>query len=207
MANERTPTSQRDPPGFAARQIAVDILDGVLRRHRPLDDRAAHPDFAALAQRDRVDAGEELRALAGDAPQHRVDQAGVTRRAPVGLHQTHREVDGGVVGDVEPQDLRRPDEQHGFDPRRVGGKLEPVAEEMAQRPEPAQHHRHQRAHQRAVAMRKRCKIRLCGPIVELFVERAVTAQHAVEDVDGDPPRGEAGRVNGGIGTGHARHLP
>ena len=54
MANERTPTSQRDPPGFAARQIAVDILDGVLRRHRPLDDRAAHPDFAALAQRDRA---------------------------------------------------------------------------------------------------------------------------------------------------------
>src|SRR6516225_2524573 len=40
MANERTPTSQRDPPGFAARQIAVDILDGVLRRHRPQRDRA-----------------------------------------------------------------------------------------------------------------------------------------------------------------------
>ena len=41
-----------DPPGLAARRIAVDILDGVLRRHRPLDEqleeRAAHPDFAAL---------------------------------------------------------------------------------------------------------------------------------------------------------------
>ena len=58
MANERTPTSQRDPPGLATRRIAVDILDGVLRRHRPLDeqldDRAAHPDFAALAHRDRA---------------------------------------------------------------------------------------------------------------------------------------------------------
>src|SRR5262249_8717006 len=58
MANERMPTSQREPPGFAARRIAVDILDGVLRRHRPLDDqlddRAAHPDFAALAHRDRA---------------------------------------------------------------------------------------------------------------------------------------------------------
>ena len=35
-----------DPPGFAARRIAADILDGVLRRRRPLDeqleDRAAH---------------------------------------------------------------------------------------------------------------------------------------------------------------------
>jgi 16S rRNA (cytosine967-C5)-methyltransferase len=47
-----------DPPGLAARRIAVDILDGVLRRHRPLDEqleeRAAHPDFAALAHRDRA---------------------------------------------------------------------------------------------------------------------------------------------------------
>src|SRR5262245_28654891 len=58
MANERTPISQRDAAGLAARRIAVDILDGVLRRHRPLDeqldDRAAHPDFAALAHRDRA---------------------------------------------------------------------------------------------------------------------------------------------------------
>jgi 16S rRNA (cytosine967-C5)-methyltransferase len=47
-----------DSPGLAARRIAVDILDGVLRRHRPLDeqldDRAAHPDFAALPHRDRA---------------------------------------------------------------------------------------------------------------------------------------------------------
>jgi 16S rRNA (cytosine967-C5)-methyltransferase len=47
-----------DPPGLATRRIAVDILDGVLRRHRPLDEqleeRAAHPDFAALAHRDRA---------------------------------------------------------------------------------------------------------------------------------------------------------
>jgi len=56
-------------------------------------------------------------------------------------------------------------------------------------------------------MRKRYKIRVRGPFLELFVERAVTAQHAVEDVDRDAPRREAGSVNGGIGTGHARHLP
>jgi len=58
MANERTPTSQRDAPGLAARRIAGDILDGVLRRHRPLDeqldDRAAQADFATLAHRDRA---------------------------------------------------------------------------------------------------------------------------------------------------------
>jgi hypothetical protein len=56
-------------------------------------------------------------------------------------------------------------------------------------------------------MRKRCKVRVRGPFLELFVERAVTAQHAVEDVGRDPPRREARRVDGGIGTGHARHLP
>jgi 16S rRNA (cytosine967-C5)-methyltransferase len=47
-----------DPPGFAARRIAADILDGVLRRRRPLDeqldDHASHPDFATLPDRDRA---------------------------------------------------------------------------------------------------------------------------------------------------------
>src|SRR3954453_14700194 len=47
-----------DPPGFPARRIAAEILDGVLRRRRPLDeqldDRTAHPDFAALPDRDRA---------------------------------------------------------------------------------------------------------------------------------------------------------
>jgi 16S rRNA (cytosine967-C5)-methyltransferase len=50
--------SSTDVPGLAARRIAADILDGVLRRKRPLDeqleDKAAHPEFAALAERDRA---------------------------------------------------------------------------------------------------------------------------------------------------------
>src|SRR6185369_5668000 len=45
-------------PGLAARRIAADILDNVLRRRRPLDaelDGAeAHPGLAALADRDRA---------------------------------------------------------------------------------------------------------------------------------------------------------
>jgi len=46
-----------EPPGLPARRIAADILDGVLRAHRPLDellDAAAHPELAALPERDRA---------------------------------------------------------------------------------------------------------------------------------------------------------
>src|SRR5947209_1332399 len=45
-------------PGLAARRIAADILDNVLRRHRPfdaeLDGAEQHPGLAALADRDRA---------------------------------------------------------------------------------------------------------------------------------------------------------
>ena len=45
-------------PGLAARRIAVDILDGVLRRKIALDDqlsgKAAHPALATLPERDRA---------------------------------------------------------------------------------------------------------------------------------------------------------
>jgi 16S rRNA (cytosine967-C5)-methyltransferase len=47
-----------DAPGFAARRIAAEILESVLHRRQPLDNelerRAAMPDFAALAYRDRA---------------------------------------------------------------------------------------------------------------------------------------------------------
>ncbi len=50
--------SPTDAPGLAARRIAADILDGVLRRGRPLDEqldgRGAHVGLAQLAERDRA---------------------------------------------------------------------------------------------------------------------------------------------------------
>jgi 16S rRNA (cytosine967-C5)-methyltransferase len=51
------PAAGPEPPGLPARRLAAEILDGVLRRHRPLDellDVAAHPGLAALADRDRA---------------------------------------------------------------------------------------------------------------------------------------------------------
>jgi hypothetical protein len=46
-----------------------------------------------------------------------------------------------MVGHIEPQDLRRADEQRHFHPRRFRGHsaVEQPAEQVAQRPEPAQH--------------------------------------------------------------------
>lgn len=47
-----------EAPGLAARRIAIDILEGVLRHHRPLDDHfsgdQSHPALPALADRDRA---------------------------------------------------------------------------------------------------------------------------------------------------------
>src|SRR5271169_1129187 len=49
---------QPEVPGLAARRIAADILDGVLRRKIALDEqlsgKAAHPGLAALADRNRA---------------------------------------------------------------------------------------------------------------------------------------------------------
>jgi 16S rRNA (cytosine967-C5)-methyltransferase len=46
------------PAGLATRRIAADILDGILRRRRPLDEQldgaSAHPGLAALSERDRA---------------------------------------------------------------------------------------------------------------------------------------------------------
>jgi 16S rRNA (cytosine967-C5)-methyltransferase len=57
MARQRH-APQPEVPGLAARRIAVDILEGVLRRNIPLDEqlsgKAAHPALPALAERDRA---------------------------------------------------------------------------------------------------------------------------------------------------------
>jgi 16S rRNA (cytosine967-C5)-methyltransferase len=52
------PLLQTEVPGLAARRIAADILDGVLRRRIALDEqmsgKAAHPGIARLPERDRA---------------------------------------------------------------------------------------------------------------------------------------------------------
>jgi 16S rRNA (cytosine967-C5)-methyltransferase len=57
MARPRI-SPQPEIPGLAARRIAADLLDGVLRRRLALDEqlagKSAHPGIAALADRDRA---------------------------------------------------------------------------------------------------------------------------------------------------------
>jgi len=57
MARART-SPQAEVPGLAARRIAADIVEGVLRRKLALDEqlsgRGAHPGLAGLADRDRA---------------------------------------------------------------------------------------------------------------------------------------------------------
>jgi 16S rRNA (cytosine967-C5)-methyltransferase len=60
-AQRRDDAPDADPPGLAVRRIAADIVEGVLRRHRALDEmlegadaKAATAAFAALEERDRA---------------------------------------------------------------------------------------------------------------------------------------------------------
>jgi len=48
-------TGAQDVPGLAARRVAADMVDGVIRRHRALDELLdGNRDFAALDERDRA---------------------------------------------------------------------------------------------------------------------------------------------------------
>src|SRR5262245_38464328 len=84
------PPRTADPPGLAARRIAADIIDGVLRRYRPLDEqlegKGAHRDLATLAERDRA----LVRALA----------AVVLRRLGTLRHLLHHLLEKGIPGDA-----------------------------------------------------------------------------------------------------------
>jgi 16S rRNA (cytosine967-C5)-methyltransferase len=57
MEKLRQPAAPRsgEAPGFAARRLAADMLDGVLCRHRPLDELLdSTSEFARLTERDRA---------------------------------------------------------------------------------------------------------------------------------------------------------
>jgi 16S rRNA (cytosine967-C5)-methyltransferase len=55
VRQERVNPPSPEAPGLAARRIAAEVLDGVLRRRRPLDEQIEeHRGLAALDERDRA---------------------------------------------------------------------------------------------------------------------------------------------------------
>ena len=165
-----------EAPGFAVRRVAADMLDSVLRRHRPLDELLdSTNEFVSLAERDRALVRVlvatvlrrlgTLRDLLGlfldrglPAQVPRVEIA-LLIGAPIGLRQPDGNVDGSMIGYIEKKNLRRADEQRGLDPRHLRGQaaIKEQPEEIAQRAEPAQHRGDQNAHQCPVALRERCE--------------------------------------------------
>ncbi len=143
---------------------------------------------------ERLERGDGV-AFAREPPQHCVDEAGIAGIAPVRLDEAHREIDGGVVRHVEKQDLRRTDEKRGLDPRRLSRKpaAQAVADQPAQRAQPAQHGRDDAADERPVALRE------CGETpsglgpVELLVERPAADEHRFQKLGGDAARCKARR--------------
>ena len=152
--------------------------------------------------------GERRYAALRHAAQHRVDQAGIARRAAIGLRQAHGQIDRGMIGHFEPEDLRGADQQNGFHTRRLGRKalVEKSAEQVPQGAEPPQHGGGEPAHQSAVAVGERGEAGMRGLAGQLLVERDLPPQDAVENVGGDPSGGEAGDFRLG-GDARARHAP
>src|SRR5207302_7204489 len=108
------------------------------------------------------------------------------------------EIDRGMIGHVEEQDLRGADQQHSLDARRVWGKsaVEIEIEHVPQGADAAQHGAGELAHQRAVAVRKRRQARMLIRALELAVERTAAAQYIVEDVGGNAARGKTRDLRG-----------
>ena len=147
-------------------------------------------------ERDRVGISQAGGAVFGDAPEHRIDQPGKVKRLPVRASKLHRKVDGGVVGNVEPKNLRGADKQGSFNARRLRGSalFEEQAEQMTQRPEPPQHRRDEPPGQRAIALGQGRKSGVRLRAVKLLVERATAAQHVFEDVGRDLAGGQPGSL-------------
>ena len=121
-------------------------------------------------------------------------------------HQSHRQIDGGMVGDLQKEDLRCAKEQRCLHERRLRGRtpFQKKRDEMAQRAEPAQHRRGERPRERAVALGKRGKAEGSGTgAVQHPIERTAPTQHAVDDVGGYAP-GRKARHRVGIGSAHRR---
>ena len=144
---------------------------------------------------ERVARGDDLVLGARDVAQHRVDQPGERRGAGVEPRRPDGEIDRGVVGQVEKQDLRRRGDE---DPLERSGPSRQSLEHMqrqrlADGAEAAHGDHGDRARQRAVARVEpgEARIRLGGG--EALVERPLKCQRVGDRLGGGEARRQAGR--------------
>ena len=157
-------------------------------------------------ERLRLDLVDQRLPLARATAQHRIDEPGIFRGAPIRLHQPHRQIDRGMIGHIHPENLRGADQQRALRARRIGrdAAIEQPRQHMAERAEPPQNRRHQPPHQGAVAIGERLQSGMRGGAIELLVERPVLVQHAVKNIRCDPPRRKTGHF-GWQGKSLRRH--
>ena len=138
----------------------------------------------------RIAGGEDFVALAGDVAQHRVGQRGEARTLAIETYRPHRQVDGGMIGDVEQQDLCRADDQR---PLQFGktfrqSLVEETGDGVADRPEPAQRGGDDGARQRPVAVVERRQAARHRDMGKALLEQVSLG----DDVLQDERRGDAG---------------
>ncbi len=68
----------------------------------------------------RFDFVDQWLSLARASTKHGIDEAGIFRRAPIRLHQPHRQIDRGVIGHVHPENLRGANQKRALRTGSVG---------------------------------------------------------------------------------------
>ena len=146
----------------------------------------------------RFDLVDQRLAFTCATAQHGVDKSRILCGAAIRLHQPHRKIDGGVVGNIHHENLCRADQEGALRAGRIGrhAAIHQARQHMAERAEPPQDCRHQPAHQGAVAVRKRFQSGMSGRTVELLVEHAVLVQNTVQNIGRNPARCEASDLGG-----------
>ena len=92
-------------------------------------------------------------AIARDCAQHRIGERGEWGARRISARRLHREVDRRMVGRIEKQDLRRGDDKRPFERAAAPGQafFQPPRQRLADRAEPAERDRGDRARQRPVS--------------------------------------------------------
>ena len=135
---------------------------------------------------------EQLRPALGDAAQDGVDQLGEAVRAAIAPGRLDRQIDDGVRGHVEADELGGAGEQDRPQAALVARQrpLQEGAEHVLQLALPAQHGGRHRPRQRPVSRLQRGEARDRGRLRQHLLERPALHEHAGDEADGELARGE-----------------